>query len=240
LAGLRDDVMPGYNHFSWCMCGWCYKTGVNGYSAKSTVFSLENSYAKRKLEEHTADRSWTACFIAPNATCPVCSAKVYYYENTNGSRVFFDEIGWPWPKHPCTDRARPTAGDGGGDPKPLAERKRGLVSELFEAAQQAVFDPSAAFRQKYDHSPFDLLKVVDIIRSGFDNFIKADSLSPPLEDPVFLVFTSAKFIPVVDDYFSFTGSETSFFDKEMFVSRRFKTKVVEEDKFTSIKAQKRA
>ncbi len=39
----------------------------------------------------------------PNATCPVCGQLVYFYANASGSRVFFDEIGPPWPKHPCTD-----------------------------------------------------------------------------------------------------------------------------------------
>jgi hypothetical protein len=33
----------------------------------------------------------------------VCGAAVYFWSNANGSRVFFDEMGPPWPKHPCTD-----------------------------------------------------------------------------------------------------------------------------------------
>jgi len=28
---------------------------------------------------------------------------VFFYQNSAGSRVFFDDIGPPWPKHPCTD-----------------------------------------------------------------------------------------------------------------------------------------
>lgn len=41
----------------------------------------------------------------PNAQCPVCGDLVFYYCNEYGSSVFFDELGPPWPKHPCTDRA---------------------------------------------------------------------------------------------------------------------------------------
>ena len=41
----------------------------------------------------------------PNANCPVCGARVYFYSNEAGSRVYFDEIGPPWPKHPCMDNA---------------------------------------------------------------------------------------------------------------------------------------
>ncbi|MGC4746832.1 DUF1707 SHOCT-like domain-containing protein [Micromonospora sp. DT201] len=42
-------------------------------------------------------------WISPNASCPVCGASVYFYANQHGSRVFFDDLGPPWPKHPCTD-----------------------------------------------------------------------------------------------------------------------------------------
>lgn len=34
--------------------------------------------------------------------CPVCSLTCYFYQNEFGSRVYFDEIGGPWAKHPCT------------------------------------------------------------------------------------------------------------------------------------------
>lgn len=47
----------------------------------------------------------------PNATCPVCGAAVYFYSNEWGSRVYFDALGPPWPKHPCIDSsARSTQG----------------------------------------------------------------------------------------------------------------------------------
>lgn len=39
----------------------------------------------------------------PNASCPVCGERVFFYQNSHGSRVFFDHPGPPWPKHPCTD-----------------------------------------------------------------------------------------------------------------------------------------
>lgn len=47
-----------------------------------------------------------AAWVNPNAMCPVCGQVVYYYQNNAGSRVFFDELGPPWPKHPCTDNKR--------------------------------------------------------------------------------------------------------------------------------------
>lgn len=42
-------------------------------------------------------------YVNPNARCPVCDASVYFYQSPYGGRVFFDELGPPWRKHPCTD-----------------------------------------------------------------------------------------------------------------------------------------
>jgi hypothetical protein len=45
------------------------------------------------------------------ANCPVCGADCFYYQSADGGRVFFDSLGSPWPKHPCTS--------GGFEPPPL-------------------------------------------------------------------------------------------------------------------------
>lgn len=34
-------------------------------------------------------------------SCPYCHKQVYYFSCTCGSRVFFDEKGYPWPEHHC-------------------------------------------------------------------------------------------------------------------------------------------
>jgi hypothetical protein len=46
-------------------------------------------------------------YVNPNAICPVpgCGKPVYFYQSPYGGRVFFDELGPPWPKHPCTDNS---------------------------------------------------------------------------------------------------------------------------------------
>ena len=38
----------------------------------------------------------------PNARCPVCGDPVFFFMAANGGRVFFDDLGTPWPKHGCT------------------------------------------------------------------------------------------------------------------------------------------
>jgi hypothetical protein len=37
----------------------------------------------------------------PNAKCPRCGAEVYFYASKDGGRVYFEELGPPWPKHLC-------------------------------------------------------------------------------------------------------------------------------------------
>ncbi|MBD2747775.1 hypothetical protein IC232_13810 [Microvirga sp. BT688] len=40
--------------------------------------------------------------IYPNARCPECRERCYFFKASNGGRVFFDTL-WPdWNKHPCT------------------------------------------------------------------------------------------------------------------------------------------
>lgn len=57
------------------------------------------------LSRHAANYKRTTCFVEPNARCPVCGEPVFFYSNMNGSKVFFDDLGPPWPKHPCTDNS---------------------------------------------------------------------------------------------------------------------------------------
>ena len=41
--------------------------------------------------------------------CPYCGAKVFFYTDEYGSKVFFDELGPPWPKHSCSKHDADTA-----------------------------------------------------------------------------------------------------------------------------------
>jgi hypothetical protein len=40
--------------------------------------------------------------------CPECQRPCFFYQNENGSKVFFDSLGPPWPKHSHTDNEAPS------------------------------------------------------------------------------------------------------------------------------------
>jgi hypothetical protein len=98
------------NHPASCDCGWGgvwygnvpYGGGDRAFRCDDEQDSSSPRAASiHRLIEADSPRSLTI----PNAKCPVCGCRVFYYENEYGSRVFFDDLGPPWPKHPCTDNS---------------------------------------------------------------------------------------------------------------------------------------
>ena len=80
------------------LSGKCSAKNVNTNSSGS--FQSRVKRQQKKLQQR---KQLVENFTIPNASCPKCGANVFYYENEYGSKVFFDELGPPWPKHPCTD-----------------------------------------------------------------------------------------------------------------------------------------
>jgi len=89
------------NHPPDCQCGW---GGVSyGGSFDSSSWLFDKKPRLRKLGGQTGTKSHlSGGYTVPNSRCPVCSASVYFYESSHGGRVFFDSLGPPWPRHPCT------------------------------------------------------------------------------------------------------------------------------------------
>ena len=83
------------------------------------------------LSPKAASRRRPVASYAVNATCPVCAAPVFYYQAPNGGRVFFDDLGWPWPKHPCTDNNKKV--------RHPAKTKRQLGSQAFRGRDGSQF-----------------------------------------------------------------------------------------------------
>lgn len=75
----------GSNHRPGCNCGWGGVFYGLGLRVGGPYWGRSDSYTN------------------PNARCPYCSALVYFYKSPSGGSVYFDELGPPWPKHPCVD-----------------------------------------------------------------------------------------------------------------------------------------
>jgi len=104
-----------HNHPPNCPCNW--GRGINfsyGSNSISKNNHIKENYAFKVLAVYPI---YKFSETIPNAFCPVCNAKVFFYQNIYGSRVFFDSLGKPWPKHPCTDNAEYSTKNGiVGDP----------------------------------------------------------------------------------------------------------------------------
>jgi hypothetical protein len=93
------------NHPSGCDCGFGGDTGGGGRHWDSVSDFAEN-YAPPSFGWARDDGGTAQSYVNPNARCPVCGCLVYFYRSPYNGRVFFDDLGWPWPKHHCTDNQR--------------------------------------------------------------------------------------------------------------------------------------
>lgn len=87
-----------WNHAPDCTCGW----GGEGHAGRGGGRVTIRYQRPMPARVRFASSPFSADG-GPNASCPVCGAAVYFYRSPTGGRVFFDELGHPWPKHPCTD-----------------------------------------------------------------------------------------------------------------------------------------
>ena len=130
----------------WVSGHWVERTDWDrGYYQQT-----QPSYYTSRLQELRAARGATACYVNPNTNCRVCGAPVFYYQNEFGSRVFFDELGPPWPKHPCTDHG-PIPSDGSVLPTLRDSPERSLIARLIDASD---FDPQSDFKRQYGTNPW--------------------------------------------------------------------------------------
>jgi hypothetical protein len=90
------------NHPSGCNCGFGGDTGGGGWHWGSVSNFVEN-YAPPSFGWARDHGGTVESYVNPNAHCPVCGCPVYFYRSPYNGRVFFDDLGWPWPKHSCTD-----------------------------------------------------------------------------------------------------------------------------------------
>lgn len=129
---------------------------------------MQTRDAERILRDERASRGYSSCFVNPNAICPVCKATVFYYQNDRGSRVFFDDLGPPWPKHGCTDNPRLSVTVTALRPQ---ARVRGMRLELAEAASfLGLYDGGRYHRSGYAID-WQMIEITSVERKGFQLFL---------------------------------------------------------------------
>jgi hypothetical protein len=98
-GGEIEFYHDGFNAVPIHVFGSCSASGGSyGYGSGSRWVERQTEHGQRFVFGWVEYPS----YVNPNAHCPVCGAEVYFYQSPYGGRVFFDELGPPWPKHPCT------------------------------------------------------------------------------------------------------------------------------------------
>lgn len=217
--------MSGHNHFRDCTCGWCvHYTRYRG-AITNPLETYRHQSALRLLRTSGADRSRAACFVNPNAICPECGAVVYYYENASGSRVFFDDLGPPWPKHPCTDYVTGNLGNWVKQTS-IIRRKRGEAASIEQAIINTRFDWPEMYKRAYNSVPRELYQVDSVLFVGFANLMMMYRLDTTSEAPKetrvrFLKYTSQKTRPQINDIVAVGNGKVWVLDRSSWRSRNF-------------------
>tara|TARA_B110000211_G_scaffold115418_1_gene133655 strand:+ start:11582 stop:12316 length:735 start_codon:yes stop_codon:yes gene_type:complete len=66
-----------------------FRTRSNG-----SVYPIYSESKAESVEGYTVKNTYPT-------KCPGCRVDVYYYQSQSGGKIFFDELGSPWPKHEC-------------------------------------------------------------------------------------------------------------------------------------------
>lgn len=227
-----EGMGRGYNHYSNCGCGWCSSTWGNVRVDRTQLRStMQTRDAERILREQRASKGYTSCFVNPNAVCPVCAASVFYYQNDRGSRVFFDDLGPPWPKHPCTDN--PTRSASAISARPQS-RARGIRLELAEAASfLGIYDGGRYHSSGY---PIDwqMIEILSVERKGFQLFLTGQLIEMADGPVVYFSITCPEEIVVAGDVVSGCFSAISAFHPTKLAPRSYKVIWFENERFLKV------
>lgn len=159
------------------------------WNRSSDTTASGHAYFEDCLREVNAHLGVTSTFIHPNATCPVCGARVFFYQNQLGSRVYFDELGKPWPKHHCTDNDEyqgPFKSDGRVEqiaPQWRDKEERSIVDFWLKRAQ---LQPQQDFWQRYGVSQWSCYRIAKRLNLSAKALLVLEPLSVPSSRRVFL------------------------------------------------------
>ncbi len=151
----------------WRMSVYGDRHWVEGHLVDRSIWDRassgsENSNFSALLRDARAGRSVAATFVVPNSDCPVCGVPTFFYQNAFGSRVYFDDLGPPWPKHPCTDNRQHSFVSSGETSVMSATPKLRDPSDIKLIQQwltDAAYKPDWDFFAKHKLSPWTAFRV---------------------------------------------------------------------------------
>ena len=134
----------GNNHPPHCSCD--FRGGRWGGYRNFDPLSHALSPRPRQLGRQLGTTTTLAGgYTNPTARCPQCGSRVYFYQSPYGGRVYFDSLGPPWPKHPCTDRSQASQ---------TAAQYSSWHTNLWTPLTHATIDEVSPVRQIYRISGF--------------------------------------------------------------------------------------
>ncbi|CUK00964.1 hypothetical protein PH7735_02394 [Shimia thalassica] len=84
-----------------------FRTNRFGTTCSVREHNFESSNTKSEFRlSWNKGRALINGAVTYNMRCFGCGATVFFYRNDAGSRVFFDKLGVPWPKHDCPKWSR--------------------------------------------------------------------------------------------------------------------------------------
>lgn len=206
-------------HSSICECGF----GGVGHRGRrgSSSYTGNNFFPEetpsdvlyRRFPELRKTHSVASRFVTPNASCPVCGAGVWYYQNEHGSRVFFDDLGPPWPKHPCTDSQ--------SNCTPVLTREPGLgievkshvtIREIDWFQRKCESSPTKVFAKKHGKKPWPLAHIAKREKSGKKVFLVLEVLQPERTTKAYIACASLPKCCTVGFVVAIGRKGISFFD----------------------------
>ena len=202
--------MTGHNHYPWCTCGWC--SGGSHNSGGSDTGSHPYSLAKATLADFGV-KSATACYVNPNANCPVCGEQVYFYSNDYGSRVYFDELGPPWPKHGCTIQEKQRSSFADARSHGPAVRPHDERQALVHAAECVGMLKGHSLGN--DSRTWELFVVTKVSTNG-STVVHGESLSGSFGKKTSFEFKFSASVILIGDLFSKRNKIISFVRRDIF------------------------
>ncbi len=139
----------------------------------------------RFLDKLNVTGSATARFIAPTR-CPICGAPVYFYQNEHGARVYFEELGPPWPKHPCTDLPQAQRKNFKTKPMRPSAREGAEVATIRASEEQLGYQPDDDFAATYGSPRWPAFKVNERLKTASGMWLILTRIDGISSSPIFL------------------------------------------------------